>query len=185
MDVPTVLFIAFGLSMDAFAVSVASGLAMERLKMRHAVRIALSFGLFQAAMPVAGWFLGLGFRGMISSVDHWIAFGLLSAIGVKMIYESGKLGVEGRNSGPPSHYVLLVLSVATSLDALAVGLSLSLLNVHIVEPVIIIGLVTFALSLLGVYIGDRLGHFFERKIEVLGGLVLIAIGLKILLEHLA
>ncbi len=183
MHPATILIIAVALSMDAFAVSVASGLAMERLHVRHAIKIATSFGLFQAIMPIIGWLAGVGLRGFISGVDHWIAFALLAGVGGKMIYESRQIKDE---EAPEcmSLLKLLVLSVATSIDALAVGLSLSLLKVAIVWPSIVIGIVTFVFSFAGVYIGRKVGHLFESTIEIAGGLILIAIGIKILVEHL-
>jgi putative Mn2+ efflux pump MntP len=184
MDIITVLFIAVGLSMDAFAVSVTSGLTIKRLRVGHALRIAMFFGLFQAVMPLVGWLAGFSLRDFISGVDHWIAFGLLSIIGIKMIYEAGRMKSDEKRIDPLNIYFLLLLSVATSIDALAVGFSLSLLNVSIITPAVIIGIVTFLLSLSGVFIGDRLGHFFESRIEVAGGLILIGIGVKILIEHL-
>ncbi|MGD2080531.1 MAG: manganese efflux pump MntP family protein [Nitrospirota bacterium] len=184
LDLPVIFFLSVGLAMDAFAVSVASGIAITRLRVRHAVRIALFFGFFQALMPVAGWLLGLGFRSAIEAFDHWLAFGLLGAIGGKMLYESFRLEEAENPRDPMSISVLLVLSVATSIDALAVGLTLSVIKVPVVGPALIIGVVTFALSYAGIYIGDRFGHFFEKKAEALGGLILIGIGLKILLEHL-
>lgn len=184
MDIITILLISFGLAMDAFAVAIANGFSIKKLKINHALRIALFFGLFQAFMPVIGWSLGLGFRDLISEVDHWIAFGLLSIIGIKMIIESRELREEEKETRTLSLYALLFLSVATSIDALAVGFSLSLLNVSIITPAIIIGIVTFLLSFSGVFIGNRFGHFLESKIEVAGGLILILIGLKILVEHL-
>jgi len=184
LSITTIIFIAVGLAMDAFAVSVASGLAATRLRVRHALGMALSFGVFQALMPVAGWLLGFGFREEIASVDHWLAFVLLAAVGGKMIYEAFKLEEAENPRNPMSISVLLVLSVATSIDALAVGLSLTFIKVPIATPALIIGAVTFALSYAGVYIGERFGHFFEKKIEVAGGLILIIIGLRILIEHL-
>lgn len=184
LDLPTIFFIAVGLAMDAFAVSVASGLAVSKLRVRYALRMALFFGLFQALMPVAGWLLGFGFRQTIQEFDHWLAFALLAAIGVKMIYESFKLEEVENPRDPMSITLLLVLSVATSIDALAVGLTLTFIKVPIATPAVIIGLVTFSISFAGVYLGDKFGHFFEKKIEALGGLILIGIGLKILIEHL-
>ena len=184
MDLLTIIAIAVGLSMDAFAVSVASGIAIKRLKVHHAVRIALFFGGFQALMPVVGWLAGRSVADFIAPWDHWAAFGVLSLIGGRMIYRSFRMDAAGKPTNPLNLYVLLLLSLATSIDALAVGFSFAFLNVAIVRPVVIIGAVTFVLSLAGVAVGDRLGHFFERKIEAVGGLVLIAIGIKILLEHL-
>jgi putative Mn2+ efflux pump MntP len=184
MSFLTMFLIAVGLAMDAFAVSIGSGLTIKQLKVRHALQIAAFFGLFQAMMPVLGWLGGLSFKALVSRIDHWIAFILLVAIGVRMIYESGRQKAEGKRKNPLKLPILLVLSVATSIDALAVGVSLAFLDVAILCPVVVIGAVTLILSFAGVYIGDRLGHFFERKIEALGGLILIAIGLKILIEHL-
>ncbi len=184
MDTVAILFIAFGLAMDAFAVSVTSGFAIKTLKINHALRIATSFGVFQAIMPLIGWLAGFGLRDFISGVDHWVAFGLLSVIGVKMIIESTKMKSAEKKADPLNIYVLLILSVATSIDALAVGLTLSVLKTAVITPALIIGVVTFILSFIGVYIGDRFGHFFESKIEVAGGLILIIIGAKILFEHI-
>ncbi len=170
--------------MDAFAVSITSGITIKNLKINNALKIALFFGLFQAIMPLVGWLAGLSLKDFISEIDHWIAFGLLSFIGCKMIYESITVQSSKKEINPLNVYVLLVLAVATSIDALAVGVSFAFLKVSIVTPVIIIGTVTFLLSYLGVYIGDRIGHFFENKIEIAGGLLLIGIGLKILIESL-
>jgi putative Mn2+ efflux pump MntP len=184
MDMITIVFVAFGLAMDAFAVSITSGIAIRQLRVNHALRIAIFFGSFQAVMPVIGWLAGLSLRDFIAGVDHWIAFGLLSFVGCKMIYEAIKMETSENGIDPLNLYVLLMLSVATSIDALAVGVSFAFLKISIATPIIVIGVVTFALSYLGTYVGNRLGHFFERKIEILGGLILIGIGTKILLEHL-
>lgn len=185
MDIITIFFIAVGLAMDAFAVSIASGLTMEKLRIRYAIRIAFFFGAFQAFMPIIGFMAGLSIRDYICHIDHWIAFGLLAFIGSKMIYESVFLDGDDKKMDPNDVKMLLVLSVATSIDALAVGISLSLLKVDIFLPALIIGVVTFILSYLGVLIGKSMGHLFEKKIEVIGGLVLIGIGIRILIEHLA
>ena len=184
MDIISIIFIAFGLAMDAFAVSVTSGLTIKHLRINNALKIAIFFGSFQAIMPLIGWSAGLSFRNYISGIDHWIAFGLLGIVGCKMIYESFKMEVNNKKIDPLNVYVLLMLSIATSIDALAVGLSLSFLNVSIAPPAIIIGVVTFLLSIFGVYFGNRFGHYFERKIEIIGGLILIGIGVKILIDHL-
>ena len=184
MDIVSIVLIAFGVAMDAFAVSIASGFKAKTLKLADALKIGVFFGGFQALMSLIGWAAGLHFRNIITGVDHWIAFGLLSAIGVKMIYESTKLKSYEQKISPFNISVLLILSVATSIDALAVGLSLSFLNVSIALPAVIIGAITFILSFFGVSIGNRVGHFFERKIEMVGGIILIGIGIKILIEHL-
>ncbi len=180
----TIIIIAVGLAMDAFAVSIVSGAAYKQLRIKHALRLALFFGGFQAFMPLIGFLAGQSVKGYIADYDHWVAFALLCAVGGKMIYESTKIKPTNQNLYPLSFPVLLALSVATSIDALAVGITLSLLKISIITAVIIIGVITFALSYTGVYIGKNFGHFFESKIEALGGIILIAIGCKILLEHL-
>jgi putative Mn2+ efflux pump MntP len=180
----TLILIAVGLAMDAFAVSIASGVVIKRLHVKQALRIAIFFGFFQAIMPVMGWLAGIALKDFISGVDHWVAFGLLSAIGCKMIYESLKLESNKKECNSLNVSVLLIFSIATSIDALAVGVSFAFLRIAIISPVVAIGVITFLLSFLGVYTGNRLGHFFERKIELIGGLLLIGIGIKILLEHI-
>jgi putative Mn2+ efflux pump MntP len=170
--------------MDAFVVSIVSGSAYKQLHIKHALRMALFFGAFQAFMPLIGSLAGLTLKEYIEHCDHWIAFGLLAAVGGKMIYESFKIRPDGENRDPSNLLVLLVLSVATSIDALAVGITLSLIASSILLAAAIIGLVTFVLSYFGVQIGKRFGHFFESKIEALGGIILVAVGTKILIEHL-
>lgn len=184
LDFVTTLFIAMGLAMDAFAVSVASGFAIKHLKIRHAFRIALFFGGFQALMPVMGWLAGIQVRSYIAGSDHWIALGLLSFIGLRMIWESRKLPEKKKTADPLCWPVLFMLSVATSIDALAVGITFAILETTILTPVLVIGAVTFLLSFAGVMIGDRFGHLFEKKIEIIGGIILIAIGVKIFVEHI-
>ncbi len=181
----TIVLIAVGLSMDAFAVAVSSGVAAKQLRLFHALRMAFFFGGFQAVMPLIGWLAGIGLKKYITELDHWFAFGILTFIGLKMIYEAFQMKEKNdAKSDPFGSLTLLMLAVATSIDALAVGTTFALLNVVIAVPVIIIGCVTFVFSLAGVYIGNGFGHFFENKIEVVGGLVLIGIGVKILLEHI-
>ncbi len=170
--------------MDAFVVSIVSGGAYKQLHIRHALRLAIFFGGFQAFMPIIGYLAGLSVREYIQNYDHWIAFGILSAVGGKMIYESLKIESVEKNMDPSNIFVLLALSVATSIDALAIGITLSLITNSIIIAVIIIGLVTFVLSYLGIIIGKKFGHFFENKIEALGGIILIGLGLKILYGHL-
>lgn len=176
--------IAVGLAMDAFAVSVVSGSAYKQLHVKHALRMAAFFGGFQAFMPLIGSLAGLSLKEHIVACDHWIAFGLLTAVGAKMIYESFKIKSVEESFDPSNISVLLALSVATSIDALAIGITLSLITHCVALAVTIIGVITFILSYLGVVIGKRFGHFFENKIQILGGLILIAIGVKILIEHL-
>jgi putative Mn2+ efflux pump MntP len=184
MALITIIIIALGLAMDAFAVSIVSGAAYKQLHIKHALRIAFFFGGFQAIMPLIGYLAGLSIKTYIGLYDHWVAFGLLSAVGGKMVYESFKIRSAEENLNPSNIFILLVLSVATSIDALAIGITLSFLKVSLATAVGIIGLVTFVLSYLGVFIGKRFGHFFENKIEAIGGLILIGLGLKILFEHI-
>ncbi|MCX5645518.1 MAG: manganese efflux pump MntP family protein [Phycisphaerae bacterium] len=184
MKLLTILLIAVGLAMDAFAVSVVTGSVYKEFKVRHALRMALFFGGFQAVMPIIGFLAGLSLKDYIEAYDHWIALALLSFVGGKMIYESFKIDAVERNRDPSNPLVLLALSFATSIDALAVGITLSLLKTPILLAVTIIGLVTFGLSYTGVAIGKRFGHFFESKVEIVGGIILIAIGIKIVVEHL-
>ena len=183
MNGVTISLIALGLAMDAFAVSVARGITIKRQRARSAFKFGMFFGSFQMIMPVAGWLAGVRLHSLIANIDHWIAFVLLAFIGCRMIYESFK-PEEKTEAASHGIKVMLFLSVATSIDALAVGLSFAFLEISIVTPVIIIGIVTFALSFIGIFIGNTIGHFFEKKLEVLGGLILIGIGIKILLEHL-
>jgi putative Mn2+ efflux pump MntP len=196
MNLITVTVIAVGLAMDAFAVSIATGATYKSGGTNHArlprglsggqaFRIALTFGSFQAVMPVAGWLAGLTVRDLIKDYDHWVAFILLGVIGTKMIYESFKIKQAQERSDRLSAAVLLVLAVATSIDALAVGITFSFfLAGSLAVAVIIIGVVTFIFSYAGFYIGKSAGHFFENKIEIAGGIVLLCIGAKILFEHL-
>lgn len=188
MKTPELLLIALGLSMDAFAVAVASGATMKRLHLPNALKMGLFFGGFQALMPALGWLAGLGMKSFISGVDHWIAFGLLGVIGGKMLYEAFKIKEEedcgGAKTCPFDTGTLTVLAIATSIDALAVGVTFAALAVSIVTPVLVIGAITFAMSVAGVRLGSSGGHFFEHKMEAAGGVILIAIGFKILFEHL-
>jgi putative Mn2+ efflux pump MntP len=184
LDAPTILVIAVGLAMDAFSVSIAYGITTKSNGKTNAIKMASSFGAFQAFMPVLGWLMGVEILEIIAGFDHWLAFGLLALIGCKMIYEATSVEHQPRGKRL-DFYTLLILSVATSLDALAVGLSFALLKVSITMPIAIIGTITFTLSFLGATIGDKIGKAQSSKIEVLGGLILIAIGVKILLEHMA
>jgi putative Mn2+ efflux pump MntP len=185
MELLAVIAIAVGLAMDTFAVSIVTGAAYKQLHIRHALRMAGFFGGFQAFMPVVGYLAGLTVRQYVSNFDHWIAFGILAAVGLKMIYESFKIKEERKTPNPANLAVVLVLAIATSIDALAVGITLSLITNAIALAVIIIGVVTFGMSFAGVYIGKKFGHFFESGIEAIGGLVLIGLGIKIVLQHVA
>ena len=177
------LFLAVGLSMDAFAVSVCKGLSIRALMPRHAVIVGLWFGAFQALMPLVGWLLGASFADKIAAVDHWIAFVLLSLIGGNMIREA--LGREEEDCDPSlAPLTMLLLAVATSIDALAVGVTFAFLRVDILPAVTLIGVCTFLISAVGVKVGNVFGTRYKSKAELFGGAVLILIGLKILLEHL-
>lgn len=183
MDIVTILLIAFGVAIDAFAVSIAAGISDDaKSKLRNALVIATFFGGFQMVMPLIGWAAGLSLQKVIASIGHWVAFGLLAFIGVKMIYDSTKKD-EVKNSSLRL-IMLLTLAIATSIDALMVGLSFAILQSSIILPIVTIGLMTFLLSASGYIFGHTLGQAFESRIKIIGGLVLIVIGLKILLDHL-
>ena len=175
--------IAFGLSMDAFAVSICKGLATEKVRISNMLITGAWFGAFQMLMPLAGYFLGTGFSSLIQSVDHWIAFVLLVLIGGNMIRESFS---DDEDEGSVSYSIraMFPLAIATSIDALAVGVSFAFLSVDIVPAVVTIGACTFILSSIGTRLGAVFGRKFKNKAEILGGIILIIIGLKILLEHL-
>ena len=177
------LFIlAVGLSMDAFAVSICKGLSVKQLKPRHLLTAGLYFGGFQALMPLIGWLLGSSFEGLIKNVDHWIAFGLLVFIGANMVRESFGKAEELNDSISPK--VMLPLAVATSIDALAVGVTFAFLNVNIWLAIALIGAITFVISAVGVKIGNVFGAKYKSKAELAGGIILIALAIKILVEHL-
>jgi len=184
MAVIPIVFIALGLAMDAFAVSITTGLALKEAKVNDALRMAISFGLFQAIMPAVGWWIGISLRDFISGIDHWIAFGLLLFVGCKMIYQAITVKPYNRKINSLNFYFILVLSIATSIDALAVGVSFALLGVSIILPIIVIGSITFLLSFLGFVAGSKFGRLLGKKVEIAGGIVLISIGIKILADHL-
>ena len=184
MDFLSVLGIAFGLAVDAFAVAVASSVALRKVSPRQIFRLSFHFGLFQAMMPIIGWSVGIWFERWVAPFDHWVAFGLLAFIGGKAIWTAVSGGDEDDLRGDPTRGLSLVmLSLATSMDALAVGISFAMLKVRILYPSAIIGVVACAMTILGMQIGSRLGMKFGRRMEVVGGLVLISIGVKIVLEH--
>lgn len=172
-----------GLAMDASAVAICKGACMRRFSAKESLLIAISFGLFQALMPLIGWLLGNRFIHYIRSVDHWIAFALLAVLGLKMMWDA--LHEEDESACTPLHIKeLLLLSVATSIDALAAGIAFAVLEVDIVLSVAVIGAITMALSFLGVVVGCRFGEKYRGKARIVGGIALCAIGLKILIEHL-
>jgi putative Mn2+ efflux pump MntP len=183
----TIFIMSLGLAMDAFAVSISYGCAPRKPSGREMFLIAFLFGSFQAIMPIIGWELGVVFEDLIHDYAHWVAFGLLAYIGIKMIIAGlkGNTAKEDKNRGEHDISIirLFILAIATSIDSLAVGLSFAVLGYEIINPAIIIGLVTFACSLIGVRAGIRLSAILGTKAEIFGGLVLIAIGIKILVEH--
>lgn len=174
--------IAVGLSMDAFAVAVCKGLSVPKVKLSHCLICGAYFGGFQGLMPLIGWLLGVRFQSMIVSVDHWIAFVLLGLIGLNMVKESRGEGEEVDGSFAPG--AMLPMAIATSIDALAIGVTFAFLNVEIEKAVLLIGIITFILSGIGVRIGAAFGARFRSKAELAGGIILILMGAKILLEHL-
>lgn len=178
------LLIAIGLSMDAFAVSICKGLSMKNMNWKNGVLAGIYFGCFQAGMPLLGYFLGVQFEGMIQSIDHWIAFILLGIIGLHMIREARSSEQEEVNDSFDVKTMTL-LAVATSIDALAVGVTFAFLKVQIVPAVSFIGVITFTLSVLGVKIGNVFGTRYKSKAEFTGGLILIFMGIKILIQHLS
>ncbi len=183
MDIISIVIIAIGLSMDSFAVSITNGLTIKEINLKKTFIITFSLALFQALMPLLGWFIGTGFKKYITEIDHWIAFLLLSFIGFKMIYE----GIKKNGNSEKSELNFIVLigqSIATSIDAFAVGISFAFLNSSITIPVIIIGIVTLIISFIGLSLGKFLGMKSGRSAEIFGGLVLIGIGIKVLIEHL-
>lgn len=183
MGTTELIILSIGLAMDAFSVAVCKGLAMKKMNWKHAIIIGLYFGGFQALMPAIGYFLGVGFENQIASIDHWIAFVLLGLIGGKMIAETTKKETDVTYNNSIGVKVMLVLAIATSIDALAVGITLAFLRTNITLAVALIGIITFAISVLGVKIGNIFGDKYEKKAELAGGLILIFIGTKILLEH--
>lgn len=186
MTLLELLLIGIGLSMDAFAVAICKGLAMEKVRYQDTVVIALFFGGFQALMPLAGWVLGSRFAGYINNLDHWIAFVLLAIIGGKMVKEGfgGEADACPVNAAKLDYKELLLMAVATSIDALAVGITFAFLDVSIVPAITVIGVTTFVLSAAGVFVGNFFGARYKSRAEIVGGVILIGIGAKILLEHL-
>ena len=202
MNITTIVLTAFALAMDAFAVSVTKGMTLKNLTKAIAIKIALFFGVFQAAMPLIGWLLGISFQGDIKAIDHWIALILLSILGGKMIYEfyesrkegtsenedtesevSTTLEGEENNKYEISNKELTTLAIATSIDALAVGISFAFLNVNIVSSSLIIGIITFIVCFIGVIAGKKIGAIFKDYAELIGGIILILIGINIFNEH--
>lgn len=178
------IILSIGLGMDAFAVSVCKGLSMKKMNWKKAIIIGLYFGFFQLIMPVIGYFLSRGFESIVINVDHWIAFILLGVIGGNMIKESLKEERSENCNENVNFKTMIILAIATSIDALAVGITFAFLNVNLLLAVILIGIITFVLSVIGVKIGNIFGDKYENKAEFAGGIILIFLGKKILLEHL-
>ncbi|MBR5614416.1 MAG: manganese efflux pump [Clostridia bacterium] len=174
--------IALGLSADAFAVAVCKGLSLEKIKKRNLITVGLYFGGFQAAMPLIGFWLGSSFQELITNIDHWIAFVLLAIIGLNMIKESRECAE--KIDGSFVAKAMIPLAVATSIDALAVGITFAFLNVKIISAVSFIGVTTFILSAAGLWLGNKFGGRYKAKAELAGGIVLVLMGIKILFEHL-
>lgn len=183
MNFLEIVLISISLGMDAFAVAICKGMAIHNGNAKKGLIIALYFGIFQALMPFIGYILGLRFAKVINTVDHWLAFGLLAMIGINMIKESFNQKEENVNDDV-SFKTMLILALATSIDALAVGITFAFLEVSIYVPILCIGLITFAMSFIGVKIGTKFGDKFNNKAETAGGIILIFMGLKILLDHL-
>lgn len=184
MEVISIILLALGLSVDSFAASICSGLAIKEIRFFQAVKIAFFLAIFQGGMPVLGWFTGWQLKDLIKDFDHWIAFILLVGLGSKMVYESLTCKDSNSSFNPLNFIVLIGISVATSIDALVIGFSLALIDVVIWFPAIIIGAVTFIASMLGMLLGKKIGSQLSQKFEIAGGIVLIFIGVKILIEHL-
>ena len=178
-----ILLISIGLAMDAFAVSICKGLSLKTMSWKKAIIVGLYFGIFQALMPLIGYFLGATFEGVVTKIDHWIAFVLLGIIGINMLKEAFGKDEENQNDSV-DFKTMSILAIATSIDALAVGITFAFLKVNMILATIMIGIVTFAICVIGVKIGNKFGDKYERKAEVVGGLILIFMGIKILLEHL-
>ena len=184
MDAITLSGLALALAMDAFAVALGTGVILQKLTGRHLFRLGFHFGLFQALMPIIGWLAGRTIFIYIAAWDHWIAFGLLGFIGGRMIHQAMQIEEAEDSRDPTRGLTMVMLSIATSIDALAVGFSLSVLGVSIWMPALVIGLVAGALTVFGMLLGDRVGQKWGSRVEVLGGLILIGIGLKVLAEHM-
>ncbi len=182
MNILDIIFISIGLSMDACAVGICKGLSMKKFSIKKGIVIGVYFGLFQGLMPLLGYFLGTTFESVITNVDHWTAFILLSFIGINMIKES--FSESNSLNDLVSFREMFPLSIATSIDALAVGITCAFLKVNIISMIIMIGVITFIMSFIGSYIGNKFGCRFERKAQVFGGIILISLGLKILIDHL-
>ncbi len=184
MGLLSILLIAIGLCFDTFAVSITAGLVANRINFFQATKIAIVLAVFQLLMPLLGWFLGSQIADKICEFDHWLAFGLLSLIGLKMIIESLKPEENRKEMNPFNPTVLIAMALSTSIDSLIVGVSFAFIDINITLSVIIIGATTYIVAMLGMLFGKKVGGAFGKRMEIVGGLILIGIGIKILLEHL-
>lgn len=182
----TLLLLAIALSLDTFAVSISCGIAQKSIATKDALKFASVLGIFQGVMPIIGWLCGISIKGYIEPVDHWVAFILLLIVGGKMVKDSLGKEEESHESCNPftNNRLLITMAIATSIDALSIGIGLAMVEVNMLMAFITIGLVTFAVSILGMYSGKRIGCFLGKKMEIIGGIILVAIGIKILIEHL-
>jgi putative Mn2+ efflux pump MntP len=185
MSFPVILIIAIGLGMDAFSVAIGVGAGLREFSWGAVFRLSSCFGLFQFLMPVAGWFAGVSVANIISGYGHWIAFGLLFLVGGKMIMESCDSRAKVNTTDPTKGLSVIILSVATSIDALAVGLSFAFLQIPVFYPSIIVGTVAFIMTMCGILFGEKLGVIFGKRVGALGGLLLMGIGVKIIMGHMA
>ena len=184
MDFITLLLFAVGLSFDTFAVSITTGFISNHIRFWQATKMALVLAFFQGLMPLLGWLTGLTFRDLISDYDHWITFGLLTAIGAKMIHESQKHEDDRKDFNPFNPFILIGIAIATSIDAFVVGVSFALVEINIVLAVAIIFFITYVVAMLGMLIGKKTGGTFGKKMEVIGGIMLVGLGVQTLVQHL-
>jgi len=184
LDALSIVLIAIGLAMDAFSVAAVAGFLLKAFSIRQAFRLSFHFGLFQFLMPIAGWMAGSTVASLIANYDHWVAFGLLAIVGSKMILEGTRTKAETYRSDPTKGITLLVFSIATSIDALAVGLTFAFTNVAVLYPAIVIGAIAALFTLLGLHLGSKSSRFFGKHAEIIGGAILIFIGLRILITHI-
>ncbi len=184
LDALSIVLIAVGLAMDAFSVAAVAGFLLKAFSVRHAFRLSFSFGFFQFLMPITGWMAGSTVANLIANYDHWVAFGLLAIVGGKMILEGTRAKAETYRSDPTKGITLLVFSIATSIDALAVRLTFAFTKVEVLYPAIVIGAIAALFTSLGLYLGSKSSRIFGKNVEIVGGAILIFIGLRILIAHI-
>lgn len=184
MNLLSLTLIGVGLSIDSLAASITTGACSKQIKLKHVLKVAAFMAFFQGTMPLVGWLIGSSFKRIIEDYDHWVAFVLLLGIGGKLIYDGIKNSVEEVNTNPTKNMLLAGMALATSIDAMILGIGFGLIEINIWLAMLIIGSTTFLFSSVGVFVGDKLGNKINKGIEIFGGLVLIGLGLKILLEHI-